>query len=727
MAEVHTSFCRFCHAQCGLIVHVEDGKVVKTEGDPDNPLYEGYACPKGRQIPEMMNSPQRLLRSLKRVGDRHVEVPTELALDEIAAKLRGLIDAHGARSIAIFSGGYTQIYAAQFGFNLALKKALGDAMLFTNATIDQPGKPIASALLGRWEAGRPPFHASEVWMLVGANPIVSQWGGVPAYNPAKQLKDALRRGLQLIVIDPRRTETANAATIHLQARPGEDPVILAGMIRLIMAEELYDKAFVAENVEGVEALREAVGPFTPEHVSARADIPADTLIAAARLFATRARGSATAGTGPNMSPHGTLTEYLILVLNTLCGRWLRAGDRLPNPYVMLPRPAPRAQARRRGPAFGFGQPMRGSGLKESAAGLPMAGLPDEILLPGDGRVRALLAIACNPIVAWPDQTKVLAAFQALELSVAMDITMSATAKLCDYVIASKTLLEIPGVTKSNEEAVAWQMGYERPYGQYSAAIVDPPAGSDAIEPWEFAYGLAQRLGLQLVVERETIDMVRKPTSDDIIALTTARGRIPLDVIKRFPHGAIFDEDIRILPKAPDNNERLDVGNAAMMLELGMVRAAAAEGSPADAHYPYRLVSRRMMHVFNSTGRHIPWLMRRRGYNPAFINPLDARQEGFETGDIIELASEHAAILGVVQIAGDVRQGVVSMSHGFGDIALKDDAVRTIGSPTGRLVSLDRHIDGISGMPRMSAIPVRLRLVEKLSDTRPRRRTAAGIA
>lgn len=715
MAEVRTSFCRVCHAMCGLIVHVENGRVVKTEGDPDNPLYEGYACPKGRQIPELMNGPNRLLRSLKRVGDRHVEIPTSQALDEIADRLRTLIDAHGSRSVAIFSGGYTQIYAAQFGFNLALKKALGQAMIFTNATIDQPGKPIATALMGRWEAGRPAFHDSDVWMLVGTNPIVSQWGGIPANNPAKQLKQALDRGMRLIVIDPRRSETAAKAAIHLQPRPGEDPAILAGMIRVIIEEGLHDSAFVAENVAGLDVLRDAVAPFTPEHVAERAGIPADQLVAAARLFATGKGGSVTAGTGPNMSPHGTLTEYLVLALNSLCGRWLREGDRLPNPYVMLPRPAPHAQARAGGKAFGFGAPMRGSGLHESVAGPPVAGLLDEILLEGEGQVKALLAIACNPVVAWPDQAKVIEAFGALDLSVAMDITLSATARLSDYVIASKTLLEVPGVTKGNEEAVAWQMGYERPYAMHTPAIVDAPPGSDMIEPWEFAYGIAQRLGLQLVVERTPIDMANKPSSEDIMALTASRGRVPLEEIKRHPHGAIFEEDIRVLPKEPGHTARLDVAHPAMMEELAAVFAEYRADAGGDAAFPYRLVSRRMMHVFNSTGRQVPWLMRRKGYNPAFLNPNDAAKEGVGADDIIAIDSEHGTILGVVQLAADLRPGVISMSHGFGDISLEDDKVRLIGSPTGRLISVDRAVDPISGIPRMSAVPVRIRLVERWND------------
>ncbi len=239
MVEIHPSFCRFCHALCGTLVHVEDGRVVKVEGDPDNPLFKGFTCPKGRAGAEQLNAPDRLLTSMKRRADgTHVAIPTASAMDEIALKLQRIIADHGPEAVAVYLGGYLYIYSEMWPFAMAFQKALGTPMLFHNGTIDQPGKPIAAALHGRWGAGRVPFEQSDTWLLVGTNPIVSMWGGVPVNNPAQVLKDRLKAGMKLIVIDPRRTEVARAAAIHLQPKAGEDVSILAAMLHVIFEEGL---------------------------------------------------------------------------------------------------------------------------------------------------------------------------------------------------------------------------------------------------------------------------------------------------------------------------------------------------------------------------------------------------------------------------------------------------------------------------------------------------------
>src|SRR5262249_33327999 len=237
-----------------------------------------------------------------------------------------------------------------------------------------------------------------------------------------------------------------------QPRPGEDVSILAGMLRVILAEDLYDHDFVADNVSGLDALRRAVEPFTPARVGARADVGADELVRAARIFANGRRGVAVAGTGPNMSGPATLVEYLILDLNSLCGRWLRAGDRVPAPFTVLASRAAKAQARPPSPAYGLGAPLPGSGLTGSAGGLPTGVFPYSVLHDGSDRIRALISCAGNPATAWPDQLLAIEAMSALELLVQIDIKMSATARLAHYVVAPRMSLETPGVTINVERS-----------------------------------------------------------------------------------------------------------------------------------------------------------------------------------------------------------------------------------------------------------------------------------
>jgi anaerobic selenocysteine-containing dehydrogenase len=463
-----------------------------------------------------------------------------------------------------------------------------------------------------------------------------------------------------------------------------------------------------------------VANFTPEYAAERCGVNADQIELAARTFASGARGCGVAGTGPNMAPHGNLTEYLLLVLNTVCGRWRREGEAVPNPGALLPRATPKAQAAPPRPAWGTGETLRSRDLGNSAAGLPTAALADEILFEGEDRIRALICVGSNPIAAWPDQLKTFEAMKKLELLVSLDMKMAATAQLADYVIAPKLSLETPGLSISSEgiEQTYVAMGYSEPYAQYSPAIVEPPAGADVIEEWEFFYGLAQRMGLPLTlypVRPETgvlrerrnavaVDMEIQPTTDEIFEALMEGSRIPLDELKQHPHGAIFDDE-RILVAAADADHegRLDVGNEAMLTELAAIRA---EASPAtDEALKFRLISRRMPNVYNSSGRDIGELTRGKPFNPAYLHPDDLAEIGVSRGELVRIESDHSAILGIAEPAPELRRGVVSMAHCFGDVPGGDGAPREVGSNTGRLVNNEREFDPYTGIPRMSAIPV----------------------
>jgi anaerobic selenocysteine-containing dehydrogenase len=722
MITTHTSICRFCHAFCALKVDVEDGRVVRVIGDKDNPMYHGYSCVKGRSLPEQHYNPERLLHTQKRGSDgTHQPIPVEQAMDEIAERVQEILTKHGPRAIASYSGTFSFHYPVGAALGGAFMSAIGSRMTFSSGSIDQPGKGIASALHGRWSAGPQSFDESDVWMLVGANPVVSMWGGIPHFNPARRLHRAKQRGMKLIVIDPRRSECAQQAEIHLQPKPGEDPTILAGMLRVILEEQLHDAKFLADEVAGLEALREAVKPYTPEYVARRADIPAEDLVSAARIFATGRVGMASAGTGPNMAPRGNLTEYLVLVLNTVCGRWMRAGEVLPNPFVLLPRRQARAQAEPPVPAWGYGEKLRVRGLTNMAGGgVPTAGLADEILLEGPGQVKALFSIGGNPMAAWPDQLKTRKAMDALDLNVTLDIKLSATAKLADYVIAPKLSLETAATTLPIETIHSYGVSpsYPAPYAQYAPALVDPPAGSEVIEEWEFFYGLAQRLGLELKLNGVGLDMERKPTMDDLLGITTRGSRIPLEEVKKYPHGHIFaDPSILVEPKEDGWEERLDIGNTVMMSELQEISQEPAVAGAAyyeeEGDFSHRMVSLRMNDVYNSSGRDIPKLLRKWKYNPAFMNPADMKDMALKKGDLVEISSHHASILGIAEGADEVRRGAISMAHAFGDGPEHDSKVQEIGSNTGRLSSVERYYDPYSGIPRMSAIPVNVRKVKGL--------------
>ncbi|HEY8121772.1 MAG TPA: molybdopterin dinucleotide binding domain-containing protein [Myxococcota bacterium] len=723
MSTTHRSLCRFCHAHCAVKVDVEAGRVVSVIGDKDDPLYAGFSCAKGREVPRQMEHAERLLHSHRRRADgTHEPIASEQAIREIAERVQRILDRDGPRAIAAYTGTYSFPYPPTQPMGWAFMDAIGSPMRFTSNTIDQPGKTIALAMHGSWGAGPQTFDDADTWLLLGLNPLVAMSGGVPNTNPAKQLHQAQKRGLQLIVIDPRKTEVARHAAVHLQPKPGEDPTILAGLLRVILHAGLHDQPFLDEHVRGLEALRAAVEPFTPEYVERRAGVPAAELTRAAHVFARAKRGCANAGTGPNMAGHGNVTEYLLLALITVCGRWLRAGERVPNPGALLPLFPARAQANPPWPSHGYGEKLRVRGFSDAACGLATAALAEEILLDGPGQVKALFVLGGNPMLAWPDQKKTHAAMKKLELLVTLDIKLSATAKLAHYVVAPKIGYEVPGLSLPNETLSFFGVGfgYTQPYAMYAPTLVQPPAGSDLIEDWELFYGLAQRLGKPLKLSSSyswgpaasegptPLDMQRKPTTDELYTLLCKGSRVPLDTVKRAGRGALYpDERIVVAPKEPGWQGKLDIGNATLLGELAEI---AHEPIERDARFAYRLISRRLPDVYNSSGHDIPRLTRKWTYNPAFMHPDDLAREGLAAGDTVEIASGYDRILGIVENDPTVRAGVVSMPHAFGGTPEESHRVRELGSNTGALTPVDRDYDPISGIPRMSAIPVNVKKV-----------------
>ena len=722
--ERRHTVCRACHVACDLIVEVEAGVPVKIIGNKDNPVFKGFSCVKGRQLGAYGAMPTRLLHAHKRTDAGHERIDTARAIEEIADRIGVLVRDHGPRSVAIYMGTHGYNNFPSHAFARSLLESLGSPMLFNAVTIDQPGKAIAMALHGPWLAGTPPRDSWESLLLIGTNPVVSMNGGLGA-NPAGWLHIARKRGMKLVVIDPRVTDVARRADVHLQVRPGQDPAVLAGIARVLIEEGLYDESFVTTETHGLEALRAAVAPFTPQVVAERAGITADDLVRAARVFADGRSGAVSCGTGPNMSGHGNVTEYFVKVLTSLKGFWLRAGDVITNPGVMVNRAPPIAGSPGPFPARGYGEKMRIRGLEETPAGLPVATLPDEILLPGDGQVKALLVFGGNPMAGWPDQQKTFAAMQALDLLVCVDPVMTGTAKLAHYVIPPKLPLEAGGVTMHNELfgnfGPGW--GFEVPYAQYTPAVVEPPVGSDLIEDWELSYGIARRLNLPIrlhdwsfpdpaTARRHGTDLdvngADRPTTEDILEIISRHAPVPFAEVKRLATGPahVFERPPMIVqPKPADWTGRLDIGSADLLSELASV-LHEVDGVELT-EYPYRVISRRLLEVNNSGWHDVPLISQRTARNGAFMNPADLADALLSDGDLVRIVSPHAAISGIVRADATVRRGCISMSHAWGGNPGDDDDPRVAGGNTGRLIPTDREFDRYTGIPRMSSIPVRL--------------------
>ena len=725
MSDEQVSICRFCHAACPVSVTMEDRLPKVITGNRASPTYDGFCCTRGQAMVDLFRHPDRLLQSQKRIAeDTYVPISSDQITDEVAERVRAIVAEHGPSSVAVYFGTATAGYILAAGFASGWLLGLGSRQIYSSMTIDQPGKLVAASMLGGWEAGPHGFTGSDVWMIVGSNPAVTIGGTLPAPNSPRRLKDAVDKGLKLIVIDPRKTETARRAAIHLQPLPGHDAAIIGAMAKIIISRNLHDSAFLAENAEGLEKLYALVEQIDEAQVAKGAAIALDDLVAAAVMFASAHRGIATGSTGANMSGRATLTEYLIQSLNVLCGRYLRAGETLDNPGVLLPEAAPRAQPRAPVPPVDPTMPMSVRGLMASAAGLPTAALADEIL---NGNIKALFSVGGSPVVAFPDQDKTISALNALDLFVQIDVRMTPSARLADYILAPKITMETASCSYGIEslELYVGSWGMPEPFGIYAPALCDTPEGSDLLEEWEFFWGLGKKLDVPITLHRSEsftgprrqrrapgkIPMDRRPSTDEMLDVLTAESRIPLDELRKHRNGAVFPADVVVEPRSPDCSARFQLADQHMMDELEELLAsiAGAEQGPPMGSHDFLLISRRAAHLNNSSGQDAPRLIRKGGsYNPAYLNPADLTDLKIESGDDIEIQSDHGSIMGVATVDETLRRGVVSMTHAYGKLPKDNADHRVVGSNTGRLVSVEDGYDRLSGIPRMSGIPVTVR-------------------
>lgn len=710
--STHLTFCRFCHASCPIEVDLQGGQAVAIRGVPEDPIFAGYTCIKGRQIPEQMTHPQRLLKSLRRRPDgTFEELTSSEAMDEIATQLRRIIDTYGPRSVASYTGtgGYQNSLAVPAA--RAFHQGFDSPSFYTSVTIDQPAKSTAPFRVGIWEAGYQDFSNADVLLAIGYNPMVSSFspvGGLQGTNPYVVLREAKNRGMKLIVIDPRRTEFATQADIHLAPKPGEDPTLMAGILKVVIDEGLFDHEFCDLWVSDLAQLADAVSTFTLDYVSTRCDVPAADIVAAARMFATAQRGTSGTGTGPSMAPHSSLTEHLSIALNTICGRVNREGDSLESGYFLYPETPRRAQVHAaRAPATGA--PSRMRNLRGIRGEMLTTTLAEEILTPGDGQVRALIVSGGNPVVAWPDQELTVAAMKDLELLVVVDHRMSATAEFADYVIAPTLSLERADIPHLMDR---W---FRAPYTNYTDAITE--RAGDVLNEWEVFWELSKRLGYPLPFPGGDTPMDERPSDDEMIDLAYAGSRMPMDEVRANRRVVHPDKALIVSAADPTCTAKFTVAPDDIVAELGEVHV---EGDSAVALgvdpslYPFRLVSRRLKHVLNSYGSSLSVLGAKGTSNSAYMNPQDMLDHQLVEGDLIEIFSPRASVHGLVEAAPDVRRGVISMAHSWGGSSLTDEKVRDIGSPTSRLVSVDKGYDRINGMVVQSAIPVRIAIAEHIN-------------
>lgn len=704
--STHTTYCRNCAAACGLKVTHEDGVIQDIRGDRDHPVSQGYFCIKGAATKDFHNGEDRLLGSRRRNADGTFEdIDAETAMDEIHEKLSAIIAQHGIESVALYYGTGSNCNVLSVPAAKAWMDAIGSPYLFSSMTVDQSAKWVTAGRMGVYLAGKHKLPEADVLMIVGTNPAASHaCYGMPSPNPIKHMRDARKAGTTFIVVDPRKTELARSADLHLPVRPGQDAALFAGLIRIVLEEGLEDKAFCARFTTSLERLRAAVAPFTSDHVAARTGIDVDTLYKAARIFAGARRKSALTGTGSAMGLNSNLAEQMIEALTAICGGYRRAGDIIHNTGYYGGTPAQEAVLPPNR-TWENGPKLRTVDIGPIGGEYPTSRLPQEIVGNEKGRIRALIHLGGNLVKALPEPDRTIPMIEQLDLLVSIDVRDNVTSRMADYLIATS------GHYEHHDFNLALEYMLPTTFAQIAEPFLTKPAG--VIEDWEFFRGMAHRMGKTLHMRRPFYGMAHRDipgpeleitdqtTGEDLIRWLADGGRSNYDELRANPGGVHFPEAEAVVQVANDDDSaRLDLCPSDVEDELRGVYEAQDD----LADYPFRVISRRLIEVMNSAYTQASQTRRRFPTNPIYMNVEDMTQLDVAEGGTVRLTGRTGGVvIGRVRKDTGLQRGVIAMCHGWGNPELPGEQDPDVFS--GRLVSLDQDLESINFMPRQSSVPV----------------------
>ena len=726
--------CPLCEATCGLRLELEGERVTRITGDDDDPFSQGFLCPKGSTLATLHDDPDRLRRPHVRRGGEHVEVSWHEAFTEIERRLGAIVADHGADAVAVYIGNPN---AHNFANTLAIRplvKALGTRNVFSASTVDQMPKHVACGLVFGHPLviPVPDLDRTDFLLLLGANPLESNGSLATAPDWPGRLARIRRRGGRVVVVDPRRTRTADRADRHVPIRPGTDAALLAGMVRALFDEGLVAPGRLAGLTAGIEQVEQAVASFTPARVASFTGVPADTVLGLARDLAGAPAAAVYGRIGTHTTVYGTLAAWLVDVLNVLTGNLDRPGG------AMFPHAA-HEQPRRPPRRFRTGRwHSRVRGLPESMGELPVATLADEIETPGEGQVRALLTIAGNPALTTPDASRLERALGGLELMISVDPYVNATTRHADVILPP------PSVLQKAHYDLAFTALSVRNVADFSPAVLERERG----QPSEFEIlvrlaGIAAGLGADTdpaalahaTLAGRIATAVAEPASPifgrDAAEIEQALGDRPaeeqlLDLLLRTGHrGDAFGgrPDGISLALLERHAHGIDLGPleprlpAALATESGKVELAPEllledlrrleRALDATAAGGLVLIGRRQLRTANSWTQNVPVLVRGKSSCVAQLHPDDASRLGLEHGATAVVRSAAGAIDVPVAVTDTIMPGVVCIPYGWGH-----------GLPGTRQAVAARHagvnvnvltdasvVDPLSGNAVLNGIPV----------------------
>jgi anaerobic selenocysteine-containing dehydrogenase len=665
------SYCRICTSQCGILVDIDGDEVVKVRGDRDHPVTHGYTCPKGRALGQVHHHPQRIERPLMRNAQGALEpAGWDACLDDLAGKLRAVIDRYGPGSVGIFYGSGLGMDAAGYRMSEKLQAAIGTPAKFSPLTIDGTAKTLVATLVGGFPgfSVRPDYERVNLVVYIGINPMISHGHTVAMPNPAPTIKAAAARG-EVWVIDPRESETAGFASRHMAPLPGTDYAILAYLVRDLLCEGA-DPQVLASRIVDAEALRAVVAPFDAAHAAQISGVSTADLADLLASVRKAGRLAVETGTGVTMSEGANLTQWLAWVLMILTdsmnrpgGTWFHPGfnapmDAAPLPIITEP--------------FGPGPKSRPE-LPSFVGDWPCAALPDEI---NAGHIRAFINLGGSMIRSFPDANALAAALKKLEVFATLEIIENETTALSTHVLPTKGQLERP-------DFALWDFLSPRVDAQYAPASIG--AIGDRRAAWWMLSELIRRMGFEPPAGLPADD--RAEGADDAVLATLmpyARCSFGELAEKRYVEVAAPE-----LPAAwvDDHIERLGGWRLAPKVLVDQLAAvSAAHLAAGDGPAPLRLIPRRQRRHVNAQ------LLFLGDVSDILLNPGDAAGLRVADGQLVSVRTEAGEIRAKARLDAKVRSGVVSIPHGHADANVN-------------LLTSIRQVDPVTGMARYSGVPV----------------------
>ncbi|MBB3048398.1 anaerobic selenocysteine-containing dehydrogenase [Litorivivens lipolytica] len=694
---IHHRTCNLCEAICGLEIEHDGSQILSIKGDKQDPFSRGHVCPKAVALKDIHEDPDRLRQPLKKVDGQWQSISWDQALDEVAEKLGAIQQAHGKDSVGVYLGNPNVHNTGSMLFSRHLLHALNTRNRFSATSVDQlPHHLIAHKLFGhQLKIPVPDIDHCDYFLVFGANPMASNGSIMTVPDVRHRLKAINQRGGKIVVIDPRRSETAEVASEHLFVRPGSDALLLSAMIHDLYASGKVATHRLHDHTDELEGLEAQFSPFSPEAVAEATGISALEIRRLVSEFTSAKNAVAYGRMGVSVHPFGTLSQYLIMLFNLLCGRLDEPGG------LMFTRPAIDTLSVT-GPGNFDRSRSRVRQLPAFSGEYPVATLAEEILTPGEGQIRALLTVAGNPVLSTPNGRQLDKALEQLDFMVCIDFYLNETSRHADIILPPVSPLE------REHYDVIFHLLAVRNSSRYADALFEKP--KDAKHDWEIFLALAERLsparglkqkfshlGRRILTPKRTLDALLK------------RGpyKLSLKKLRAQPHGIDLGP---LQPQLPEGlhhkDKRIHLNTEFFLSDLERLKTLLAD---TERHEQVLLIGRRHVRSNNSWLHNSQRLVKGKPRCTAQIHPRDAARMGVNEGQNVRITSRVGSLVVPAEVTDEIMPGVVSVPHGWGHqregvqlSVAKEHAGVSVNDLTD-----EQAIDALSGNAALNALPVQL--------------------